>query len=254
MEGKARGRLPVHTSSSDEVGQAPPTSIIARLSSGPGRPFHVVTRSVRIHSATPSASIRPSPIEPRRLGHEERRQHGHVDDREGEGSRPCGGRAVAPRMPPRGAGRDSFHWLSTAPWDARSSRSCSRSRPGPAGRPRASTSEPDSASAAAVAGPLPLVRPDDLRDDRPPDVILGESSGAPQSSRSRTPARRRHAVDATHAAPRRMAPWKATTTTPASFRKDDRQHGHRPARRNVTAAPRRRGRPAASSSAYVRRS
>ena len=37
--------------------------MVARLWSRAGGPFHVVTRSVRIHSATPSASMRSITIE-----------------------------------------------------------------------------------------------------------------------------------------------------------------------------------------------
>ena len=43
--------------------RAPPRPIVARLCSSAGGPFHVVTRSVRIHSATPSASMRSITIE-----------------------------------------------------------------------------------------------------------------------------------------------------------------------------------------------
>jgi hypothetical protein len=54
---------PVHTSVSEARSSGATASDVARLWSSAGGPFHVVTRSRRIHPATPSASMRSMRIE-----------------------------------------------------------------------------------------------------------------------------------------------------------------------------------------------
>jgi hypothetical protein len=54
---------PVHTSRSEARSAGVTESSVARLWRSAGGPFHVVTRSVRIHSATPSASMRSMTID-----------------------------------------------------------------------------------------------------------------------------------------------------------------------------------------------
>ena len=76
---------PVHTSSSDARSYGATSSEWARLCSIAGAPFHSVTRSSRIHPATPDrVGAVHHDRRPARLRRQERREHVHVEDGEGE--------------------------------------------------------------------------------------------------------------------------------------------------------------------------